>query len=110
MKNPKVKRDPKTGRWKESGNPTGNVGEVKALARVYTKEALETLKCIMMNNRATHSARVTAANSILDRAWGKAEQHTSLEVKNDIAAFLAGLGSAETDDAPVESEAEPVRH
>lgn len=44
------------------------------LARDHTEDAVKTLADIMLNGRATASARVTAANSILDRGWGRAPQ------------------------------------
>lgn len=44
------------------------------LARDHTEDAVKTLAAIMLNGRATAAARVTAANSILDRGWGKAPQ------------------------------------
>ncbi len=44
------------------------------LASAYTEEALDTLAQIMRSQKATASARVAAANSILDRAHGKPPQ------------------------------------
>jgi Family of unknown function (DUF5681) len=61
----------------KSGNPGGRpkvVGEVQALAREYTKEAVETLRDIMLDKKAPPAARVAAANSILDRGYGRPSQ------------------------------------
>jgi hypothetical protein len=44
------------------------------LARTHTPEAIETLAQIMANADASDSARVSAANSLLDRGWGKPPQ------------------------------------
>src|SRR3954466_8873301 len=57
-----------------SGNPGGRPkghGEIRDLARVHTATALATLVEICQSGE-NESARVTAANAILDRGWGKA--------------------------------------
>ena len=64
----------------KSGNPGGRpklVGEVQALAREYTKQAIETLRDIMRDKKAPHAARGYAANSILDRGYGRPSQTIS---------------------------------
>ena len=61
----------------QSGNPGGRpkgVASVRALAQEYTAEALGTLCTIMQDDDAPASARVTAANALLDRGWGRAPQ------------------------------------
>lgn len=61
-----------------SGNPTGRPKtdiKIKELAQQYTDEAIKTLIDIAKNPKANDSARVQAANSILDRAYGKPAQH-----------------------------------
>src|SRR5262245_46216492 len=61
----------------KSGNPGGRpkvVGEVQAFAREYTKEAIETLRDIMRDKKAAPAARAVAANSILDRGYGRPSQ------------------------------------
>ncbi len=58
-----------------SGNPGGRPkAEVKLreLARENTLEAVETLLHIMRSETASAPARVSAANSILERGYGKA--------------------------------------
>lgn len=65
--------------WKpgESGNPGGRPKQVVTLtelARTHTKAAVETLVAIMQDPNEAGASRVTAANSILDRAWGKPMQ------------------------------------
>src|SRR5918993_3158179 len=66
----------------ESGNPRGRPkrdAEVAEMARVHTAEALETLAEVMRDAKAPASARVMAANAILDRGHGKAPMHLTTE-------------------------------
>src|SRR6476660_5591312 len=65
-----------------SGNPCGRpkvVAEVKELARKHTAKAIETLVSIMDNPKAAPAARVSAANALLDRGYGKPPQHITGE-------------------------------
>lgn len=48
--------------------------EIRSLARSHTKTALRVLVGIMRSDDATPAARLSAANAILDRGWGKAAQ------------------------------------
>jgi len=48
--------------------------EIRSLARSYTESAIKTLAGIMQQPEAPEAARVSAANSLLDRGWGKAAQ------------------------------------
>lgn len=50
------------------------VTEIRSLARSHTRTAVNVLVGIMRSKDATAAARVTAANAILDRGWGKAPQ------------------------------------
>ncbi len=66
----------------KSGNPAGiskTVRHVALLAREYTAEAVRTLAEIMGDPGAPPSARVSAANSILDRGYGKAPQKIEVD-------------------------------
>jgi hypothetical protein len=45
--------------------------EISSLARSHTKTAINALVGVMRSRKATHAARVSAANAILDRGWGK---------------------------------------
>ena len=61
----------------QSGNPGGRpkeTAEVKALARQYTAQAIDTLASIMLNEDAKGSERVSAAVALLDRGYGKPPQ------------------------------------
>ena len=61
-----------------SGNPGGrpklpeDVKHVRELARQYTVQAVEALVATLSDGG--HSAKVAAANALLERGWGKAEQ------------------------------------
>lgn len=48
--------------------------DIRSLARGHTEGALATLASIMHSAEAAPAARVAAANSLLDRGWGKAPQ------------------------------------
>jgi hypothetical protein len=48
--------------------------EIRSLARSHTRTAVNVLVGIMQSDEATPAARVSAANAILDRGWGKATQ------------------------------------
>ena len=76
-------RDQK-GRWQpgHSPNPSGRpkaLIEVIELARKHTPEAIAALASIMNNKEAMDSARVKAAEVLLDRGWGKAPQHITID-------------------------------
>ena len=61
----------------QSGNPGGRpkeVGEVRALARQYTGQAIATLAAIMLDDSAKGSERVAAATALLNRGYGKPAQ------------------------------------
>jgi hypothetical protein len=87
----------------QSGNPGGRPripDDVKALARSYTREAITTAAEIMRNPAETGTARMSAVNTILDRGWGKAPQHISVdnmgdltdaELRTELAAAVAEL-------------------
>jgi hypothetical protein len=67
----------------QSGNPGGRKPippEVKELARAYSEEAIKTLATVMNDKKAPASARVMAANAIIDRAYGKPTQHIEAHV------------------------------
>jgi hypothetical protein len=50
------------------------ITEIRSLARSHTRTAINALVGVMRAKDATHAARVSAANAILDRGWGKAAQ------------------------------------
>lgn len=70
---PRQPGTPKTG-GRQAGTRNKATADVKAVAGSYTTAALETLAEIMQDATAPHSARVSAANALLDRAVGKPRQ------------------------------------
>ena len=58
--------------------------EIKSLARSHTEAAINCLAGIMNKDSAPESARVAAANSLLDRGWGKATQPISGDEENPL--------------------------
>ncbi len=53
--------------------------EISSLARAHTESAITTLARIMNNPKSQDAAKVAAANSLLDRGWGKAVQRNENE-------------------------------
>ena len=57
----------------QSGNPGGrprDIFQIADLARAHSPLAVTTLAEICADTRAPHSARVSAAVALLNRAWG----------------------------------------
>lgn len=91
----------------QSGNPGGRpkvVGEIQKLAREHTTEAIETLLNVMRNGKAPPAARALAANSILDRGYGRPAQTIDANVNRggheemsdaELMAIAAGADDAE---------------
>ncbi len=48
--------------------------QIRSLARSHTRTAVNALVGVMRSKNATHAARVSAANAILDRGWGRPPQ------------------------------------
>lgn len=78
MANGRGGKRPGAGRKPGSKNkPTVEMGQtLTEMAASYTPAALQTLAEIMQDRGATATARVSAANSLLDRAHGKPHQGT----------------------------------
>ena len=99
----------------KSGNPSGRPkipDDVKELARGLTKEAIATLATVMRDAEAPHSARVRAAETLLDRAWGKPETSANIRINHDardlstaeILAALSTFGIAGSEERPDEPD------
>lgn len=59
----------------QSGNPGGrpkDVGFIRELARKHTEKSIETLAAALDDEDGR--VRIAAANSLLDRAWGRPHQ------------------------------------
>jgi hypothetical protein len=61
--------------------------DIRSLARSHTDSALRTLANIMSSEEAPAAARVSAAQALLDRGWGKATQtiEATIDDKRDAA-------------------------
>ncbi len=62
------------------GSTAKQITDVRDAARQHTLAAVETLVSVMEDLEAPHSARVAAANGLLDRGHGKAVQHIEAEI------------------------------
>lgn len=58
------------------------VMDVRMIAREWTTDSIHTLASIMKDVSASPNARVAAANSLLDRGWGKPAQAIEATVHN----------------------------
>lgn len=76
-----------------SGNPGGRpkkprtieakkiVADVKAAARELTQDAIDTLASVMKDPKAPPAARISAAQVLLDRGWGRPTQAVDVVVE-----------------------------
>jgi hypothetical protein len=77
--------------------------EIRSIARSHTRTAINVLVGIMRSKDATAAARVSAANAILDRGWGKATQPLesgkdgALEVVHRIERVIVHPENAESE-------------
>ena len=69
-----------------SAHMAKTITDIRSLARSHSRTAINVLVGVMRSKDATHAARVSAANAILDRGWGKAAQ--ALGNKDDGALEL----------------------
>jgi Family of unknown function (DUF5681) len=82
----------------QSGNPGGRpkeVAEVKELAREHMPAAINALVSIMNNPKASDAARVSAATALLDRGYGKPQQHIDAEIGFYVARLPRPYDTAE---------------
>jgi hypothetical protein len=101
----RTRGNPKWTKGGPSPNPGGRPKVIRAVqvaAREHTEEAIDTLVTIMGDEKAHDSARVSAANAILDRGWGRAaqvvesvaiEDMTEEELNEELARSLENLPS-----------------
>lgn len=85
----------------QSGNPGGRPKaeiSLRDLAREHTQDAVATLVAIMKDNAAVSAARVSAAQALLDRGYGKPKQE--IEASGSISiAVTTGIERAPDDDS-----------
>lgn len=84
----------KPGNKHSRGRPQKNV-DVQAIARLYTEDAMRVLKDIMQDDTATAASRVSAAEAILSRGWGKPAQNVGFtpEAGDTLSALVASIRS-----------------
>jgi hypothetical protein len=67
----------------------------RALARAFTVEAVATLAQIMQDDGQPAAARISAASEILNRGYGKAQQHIDMKatvtIADEFEAFVREL-------------------
>lgn len=91
-----------------SGNPGGRpkvLEEIKSLAREHSETAINTLAAIAGDPKANASARVAAANVLLDRGYGKPLQTVEANINlidrmtaDEQAALAAALEALARDE------------
>ena len=81
--------------------------DIRSLARAHTATALRVLAGIMEQDDAPAAARVSAAQALLDRGWGKAVQFIEQETTHRYVARMPGK-AASTDEW--QQEHSPVQH
>jgi len=96
----------------KSGNPGGRpreIQEIVDLARTNSVDAVNTLSDIMRDPIAPHAARIAAANSILDRAYGKPKETVDLTGKMTLEALVVASMRSRDDPNVIDAVAlEPV--
>lgn len=65
---------------------------VTSLARQHTEESVNLLALVMRDSAAPQAARVSAAQALLDRGWGKAPIQIDLNVRAKFDDFLREVG------------------
>ena len=99
------------------GRTAKQITDVRDAARQHTLAAVETLVSVMEDRKAPHSARVAAANSLLDRGHGKAVQHIEAEINvydrlslDGQRALLAALDALDVDEECDPGRTAPTHH
>ena len=82
-----------TGRFApgQSGNPSGRPKrdeDIAALARTHAADAIAVLVSIAENPKANDSSRISAANSLLDRGYGRVPQAVAVKTESNNDTFL----------------------
>ena len=72
----------KTG-GRKVGTPNRATADIKAVTGAYTSEAVQTLVDLMRNENTPPAVRLSAANSLLDRACGKPAPVTTGDDETD---------------------------
>jgi hypothetical protein len=86
--------------------------EIRSLGRKYTHKALNTLVSIMVEPKAPAAARIMAANSLMDRGWGKAAQLVAVdgEIRQLVEVKLSVVSAAPSSHALPNPEPLTIKH
>jgi hypothetical protein len=85
--------------------------DIKSLARAHTQAAINCWAGIMNKPTAPEAARIAAANSLMDRGWGKAVQVAEVTMRNitarevtdeELDAIIAARGSGGDETPPTD--------
>jgi hypothetical protein len=72
--------------------------EVEELARRHTTAAVETFVSIMTDPKAPPATRLSAANALLDRGYGKPSQHSTGEGGSNFIRFITAPENLSNED------------
>ena len=86
------------------------ITEIRSLARSHTGKAIRVLVGIMRQETAPPAARVAAANAILDRGWGKAQQHVAVTGELTLADVFAQIAARSGDGLSADDTSEGTVH
>ena len=99
------------------GSTAKQITDVRDAARQHTLAAVETLVSVMEDLKAPHSARVAAANGLLDRGYGKATQLIEAKISvydslsfDDKLALLEALEALDVDEQGDPAAPAPTHH
>ncbi len=99
------------------GSTAKQITDVRDAARQHTLAAGVTLVSVMEDLKAPHSARVAAANGLLDRGYGKATQLIEAKISvydslsfDEQRALLAALDALDVDEEGDSGGAVPTHH
>lgn len=82
------------GAGRKPGVPNKATAEIKAIAQQYTDKAIKALAQIVESSESD-AARVSAANALLDRGWGKAVQGVEVTGEDGGAITVQIIRSAD---------------
>lgn len=93
------------GKRNNAGRKQGSINKVKLelreAAREHSQAALETLVGIMNDHEAPHAARISAANSLLDRGHGKPTQSLDVDHTANISNLMVNWVQSNGNGEPV---------
>ena len=99
------------------GSTAKQITDIRDLSRQFTAEAINLQVTIMRDNAAPPSVRLAASMALHDRGYGKAVQHTEVEISvydslslAEKEALLAVLESLDVDEEGAQGGPAPTHH